>query len=306
MATGAWKWVAGCGIGCLVIIVVVASLGVGGALLARGAVREVKRIADLQREVETHAGGLDDYAPRSGFIPAVRMEAFCTVRERLAEVMAQRSDSVDLPPQRAPQGFAEGLRALRGGIRTISSVGRLVETRNRALLDARMGFGEYYYLYATVYYAWLGHSPADCPRGVSLHRESHRHRVFFSDGEPPGDLIAAYRTTYVGMLRKALDDADDSDPWRAAVRAELAALDADPARMPWAEGLPPMVSVSIEPFRQRLESHYWRSANCFELATLQPSSRPREHLLEEPPPLPQPRDETRPAGTRNGSPLQGA
>jgi len=286
MATNAWKWAVGCGIGCLVIIVAAASLGVGGFLLARGAVREIEHITDLQDQVEKRFGSVGDYTPRSGAIAASRMEAFLTVREAMAAVMKDFDDeSATFPPKDGPKDLIEGLKVIQGGVKAASTIGRLIEARNRTLLDVEMGFGEYYYLYGTVYYAWLGHSPLDCPRGLSIHAQDRGHSFSFTDGETSTDLDRAHRTTYASMLRRALvggasGDSPEGDPWLTAIQAELDALEADDDRLPWAEGLPPVVRESLEPFRQRLEPLYWKGSNCFELTTLQTSNRLRERLLE--------------------------
>jgi len=285
MAGSAWKWVAGCGIGCLTIIIAAASLGVGGFMLARGAVREVKQITDLQDQVGQRFGSIDDYSPRWGATAASRMEAFSRVREAMGAVMKDLDDqSTAFPPKDGPKGFIEGLKAIRGGVKAVSTIGRLIEARNRALLDAEMGFGEYYYLYGTVYYAWLGHSPLDCPRGVAIHARDGGHMMSFTDGEASSDLDRAYRDAYMGLLRRALSAGESAgsleEPWLTAVRKELDALEADRDRLPWADGLPPMLATGLGPFKARLEPLYWKTANCFELTTLQSGNRLRERLLE--------------------------
>jgi hypothetical protein len=214
------------------------------------------------------------------------MEAFAEVRDAMAAIMERWGDhDTSFPPPRGPKGFLEGLNMIRGGVKAVSTLGRLIETRNRALLDAEMGFGEYYYLYATVYYGWLGRSPGDCLRGVSVQTDGQGHTMSFSDGAHSGDLPGVYRTTYMGMLRRSLAQGDTvgrprDETWRAAVQAELDALEHDGARMPWADGLPEMVTRSLGPFRQRLETRYWKVSNCFELTTLETEGNFRERLLE--------------------------
>ncbi|MBN1423178.1 hypothetical protein JXA88_01355 [Candidatus Fermentibacteria bacterium] len=281
MAGSAWKWAAGCGIGCLVIIIGAAGLGFGGFLLARGAVRDVKEIADLQEQVQSQFGAVKDYAPRSGALPPTRLDAFVEVRDAMGEVMKgwAGADSL-LKHGTRPKGFVEGLKAIGSGVKAVSTIGRLIEARNRALLKAEMGFGEYYFLYATTYYAWLGHSPSDCPRGVSIHAGGGSHRMSFSDDEDSSDLDQVYRTTYQSMLRRAVEGIPSGDSWAEALRAELAALDTDARRLPWAEGLPAMLVQSLEPYRQRLAPLYWPMSNCLELTTLTTDGRMRERLME--------------------------
>ncbi len=52
------------------------------------------------------------------------------------------------------------------------------------------------------------------------------------------------------------------------VAAELAALDADPGRMPWQDGLPEAFAVGLDPYRDRLEESYSPATNPFELLEL--------------------------------------
>ena len=73
-----------------------------------------------------------------------------------------------------------------------------------------------------------------------------------------------------------------SDPARAELRelvvSELAAIDADSGRMPWAEGLPGAFVVGLDPYRTRLEESYSPATNPFEL--LQLDSGPHGVTLE--------------------------
>jgi hypothetical protein len=73
------------------------------------------------------------------------------------------------------------------------------------------------------------------------------------------------------MLRN-LEGEIAADPERAElkelVESELAAIDADSGRMPWADGLPEVFVVGLDPYRDRLEATYSPATNPFELLQL--------------------------------------
>ena len=48
----------------------------------------------------------------------------------------------------------------------------------------------------------------------------------------------------------------------------LKALEANPARIPWEDGLPEEFAVGLEPYRERLEATYSPATNPFELLEL--------------------------------------
>ena len=53
--------------------------------------------------------------------------------------------------------------------------------------------------------------------------------------------------------------------WRERLAAEIAALEADERRLPWADGLPEILEASLRPFRDRLETSYSPMINLFEI-----------------------------------------
>jgi hypothetical protein len=57
--------------------------------------------------------------------------------------------------------------------------------------------------------------------------------------------------------------------WRQTLATEIRALERDPYRLPWQNGLPPTLAESLEPYRSRLEASYSALANHLELAPYQ-------------------------------------
>ncbi len=79
------------------------------------------------------------------------------------------------------------------------------------------------------------------------------------------------RRDVTAMLRNLEEDlATDSElsGLRELVAAELQALEADPERIPWEDGLPKDFAIGLESYRDRLESTYSAATNPFELLEL--------------------------------------
>jgi hypothetical protein len=153
---------------------------------------------------------------------------------------------------------------------------RLLEfarARNEALLEIGMGPGEYAWIYWLTYHAWLGH-----PVGESLlddimeaRSELDGSMQMHIDGMDFEHMERQLRRDLEAMLRN-LEDAIAADPEQTELKemvvSELAALDADSGRMPWAEGLPEAFVVGLDPYRDRLEASYSPATNPFELLQL--------------------------------------
>jgi hypothetical protein len=146
-----------------------------------------------------------------------------------------------------------------------------VQARNRALLDAGMGLGEYTWLYWLVYHAWLGRPVDDS----LLHELMASHEavdgateVHFEGGPEREQLVRRLRgdiTAMLGNLAGRLAADPERPPLFETVNSELAALAADPERLPFADGLPEQFAADLEPWRDRLEGCYSRATNPFEL-----------------------------------------
>ena len=78
------------------------------------------------------------------------------------------------------------------------------------------------------------------------------------------DLIAMLNNQLAALPPEAADPALES--WRQELAAEIAALDEDPQRGIWPDGLPAAIQVSLEPYRERLEASYSPILNVLELS----------------------------------------
>ena len=93
----------------------------------------------------------------------------------------------------------------------------------------------------------------------------------FGGGMEPERITWRLRRDITAMLRNLEEDlAADSEPsgLRELVSVELKTLEANPARIPWEDGLPEEFAVGLEPYRERLEATYSPASNPFELLEL--------------------------------------
>lgn len=257
----------GCVIGCVVVVAVVVAVGVGGYLFVRDTVGGLETAAETRRELEQRFGRSRDYvAPAAGAPSAERLEVFLAVREAMAPQRAEVETAVAAIARAQGGGAAEGLRAARAGFGLATGLGELLAARNRALLEQGMGPGEFAWLTALVFAPQL-RATFEPPPPVEATPEGSV--TFRMDGDLGFDdarreLHRSIRT----MIRNRLDAESPEEltpAWRAALEAELAALDADPARLPWADGVPAEVDEALAPYRDRLDGTFAPHAAPFEL-----------------------------------------
>jgi hypothetical protein len=270
------KVLTGCGIGCLLLIVVVAGVSFMGYRWVKDTTEAVEEAGLVERELEERFGPPRTFEPHVGdAVTADRIETFLEVREALAEPREELSETIiGLSEEGRGSGVTRGFRAARAGIGLAPRLLSYLGARNRSLLDAEMGSGEYMWFYWMTYYAWLGH-PAD---DSMLHeamtsRESGGGsvQIHFDEGMEPERLTWRLRRDVTAMLRNLeseLAGADGREDLRELVAAELAELDENPARVPWEDGLPEALAGGLEPYRERLEATYSKATNPFELAEL--------------------------------------
>jgi hypothetical protein len=285
MAGNAWKWLVGCGIGCVAVLLIVAILGGGSFYFLRGVARDLEETQRGMDAVTERFGRPADFRPDpDGAIRPERIELFLDVRGALAETRSElERDFLLLHEGQDGDGDeSDGgvVGKIRAGIGLVHKLMAFFTARADALLEHEMGLGEYYYIYSLAYYSWLGHSPADGPP-FRLVGDSDQTRSW--DGESFGEvdefevreerterILREVRGQLLPMLRNQLEDldaqggSDAAGPWREALAAEIAALEADPLRLPWADGLPAVVEESLHPFRDRLEQSYSEQCSSLE------------------------------------------
>jgi hypothetical protein len=267
------KVLTGCGIGCLLVIILGVGLGLMGYRWAREAVEAVEETERIQEELNARYGPIREFRPSaSPGVPADRLEVFLAIREALSEHRDNLTLSVEgIAPSGGEGGVVTGFRAARAGMSMAPGILEFSRARNQALLDHDMGLGEYTWVYWYIYTAWLGH-PADDSllHEIMIERNQDDHGVDIrvDGGLEPERLTWRMRRDITAMLRNLIDDLDgqsEPSPIRDAIAGEVAALEADPSRVPWQDGLPEGFDVGLEPHRVSLEASYSRATNPFEL-----------------------------------------
>ena len=230
----------GCGLLLLFVIAVLAGLS-GWVFLGY---REAFNVRDRLEQVHDTQ---DEFTPpTTGHIPRDRLQRFLAVRGTVFPLCEKVSAHQRLfaritghvESERPPDGslLRDGLRAATSMLRVGRDYGDYVTARNEALLAEDLGLGEYTWVYVVTYYSWLGQQPV-----AAIEAES-RPSVFYDR------VLPQVRE----MIRRHVAEAGDS-PTAAAWRSELEALDRDPRRIPFEDGLPPELESSLSPFRDELE-----------------------------------------------------
>ncbi len=267
------KVLTGCGIGCLLVVILGVGLGLMGYRWAREAVEAVEETERIQEELNARYGPIREFRPSaSPGVPADRLEVFLAIREALSEHRDNLTLAVEgIAPSGGEGGVVTGFRAARAGMSMAPGILEFSRARNQALLDHDMGLGEYTWIYWYTYTAWLGH-PADDSLlheiMIERNQDDHGVEIRMDGGLEPERLTWRMRRDITAMLRNLIDDLDgqsEPSPIRDAIAGEVAALEADPSRVPWQDGLPEGFDVGLELHRVSLEASYSRATNPFEL-----------------------------------------
>jgi TonB family protein len=270
------KWLIGCGIGCAVVVVLIVGLVTGAVVFVRGKFYPLQQASDSRKEVVAAYGIADAFVPpANGVIDPARMDVFLSVRGSLREAHTRLDTALtgfdfDRLNQRQPS-IGAVFRLLSDLSNLIAPIGGYVARRNQVLLEKRMGLGEYAYIYSIAYHSWLGHPPEEGPSILANIRRPERERLSRNDVTfSPESMRRQYRRLILRMLENQLESIRDAGQkkWREALRLEIGRIENDPDRVAWQDNLPVQVEACLKPFRDRLVDTYHRSANCFELLTI--------------------------------------
>ena len=148
----------GCGVGCLLLIIVAILIAIAGAFFVKDTVSGFDDAVDTRDELEERFGEPEDFVPApGGSIPPDRMEVFLAVRVATDEQRGRIVDLFESLPmneeaakriEEAP--FLEKMQAVLGitgsALGLGAAIGDFFEARNHALLEQGMGLGEYSYI----------------------------------------------------------------------------------------------------------------------------------------------------------------
>ncbi len=272
MASTSAKILSGCGIGCVVLLVLAAGLGWLGYSWVSTTMEEAETAAATTAELERAFGQIGNFVPPPT-LPADRLELFLAVRGALADEREALAEPVLAIAEHGREGG--GFAIVRAGLSLAPRMVTFAAARNQALLEHGMGRGEYTWIYWLCYHAWLGHPADESMLHVAMAGRSEGDRgvrVRFGGGPEPERLIGELRRDVTAMLdnlRAAISDRTELAAVRGAVEKELALVAADPGRIPWQDGLPEVMASGLAPFRERLEASYSAATNPFELMEME-------------------------------------
>lgn len=277
------KWLVGCGIGCAVIILILIVLGVGGYVFFKNMIGEFKVQEELMATLTERYGEIREFCPDpDGSIGPSRIEAFLSVRKAFAPFQEKLEISMRELQDKAGQSEVEVKKPknifemVKLGFGLIPQIAEFMKFRNQALLDAEMGMGEYYYIYAISYFSWLGKLPEDGPDFELMGPEDSESHLGEMDKveileERRDSMLRRLHRTLLPMLQNQLEKlvatgaSETLSEWKDLLEAEIQAMEKDRFRLPWEDGLPDVIKASLEPYRNRLEQSYNAMTNPFEL-----------------------------------------
>ncbi len=283
MSDNSSKWLTGCGVGCVAVIVVIVIIGTGGYMYVKSRLQPLEDAKTAVNQLEEKLGRVEDYMPDSdGAIKPERVRAFLAardetaqIRKHLGESIVRLSDEMQRTDKRE-KSFSNVLRFLGQGFGVLPELGEFYGTRSRALLAAGMSAGEYSYIYVAAFYGMLGKSPSDGPEFRLEGAGRERIVVEEDDREIRGSRRrrAAWwiHDFHLSMFRRQLKDFESKDlnnsqdSWRKVLEAEVTALSSDDERLPWQDGLPEILHSSLRPFKDQLAASYNAQVNPLELA----------------------------------------
>jgi hypothetical protein len=278
------KWLVGLGIGCGAIIVIIILLFTGGYYFVKNMARGFKESENKMSELAARHGRVEEFCPHpSGAIEPDRLETFLKAREAAAP-SRQRLEASFEQLVKDKGSFA----AIRRGLGVVPQVADYLRGRNQALLDAGMGMGEYFFIYMIAYESYLK-KPIDDGPGFSFPKRGGLQTDWEGEDAKEMQKDFALRRMHrpaLSMLKNQLAKLATENaargaavgtsgreagkeipsPWQEALAAEVKAMEADPHRLPWQDGLPGILETSLMPFRDRLEASYSPMTNIFEIS----------------------------------------
>ena len=244
------------GCGCLLVLAVAVPIVLSVVIML-----PLNRAIDARAELEDHFGTQDAFVPPATGAPSPdRIEAFLRVRQALATACddfsnAEREvarlegfDGQDEVSKIAVMKQAMSTTKTMMGMGPL--IGHFYEVRNQALVDQDMGLGEYTYIYVLAY-------------NDEIVSPTEKLELF-----GPGATNQRVRQAIQSMLGNQLEllrlEGGPAETM-AAVAIEVQAMEQDPKRIPWQDGLPSEITASLLPYRSELDRLFCGSTPPLEL-----------------------------------------
>jgi hypothetical protein len=241
---GLGKWIT--------LLAVLVFVGVAIVLIGQP-IREAKR---TEQALIDQYGFADSFVPApDGSIPPDRVEAFLRVREQVFEQCPEFQERIEgffqVDSLEQDEGIKEAVASEEGrnALKNIFGLGRaflrFMQTRNHALLEQKMGLGEYIYIYCLAYRKELAQVKDSRYAGIEHAYVGNRARR---------ELIK--------ILQNQLEALTSGDSLAADINLaadledQIAGLSDERLTLPWEGELPPAIAASFKPYQEPLARLY--------------------------------------------------
>jgi hypothetical protein len=239
--------------GCLLMALALVFIIASGVYFSTAGIRDAKR---LEQTLIDRYDWANNYTPLlDGAIPRQRVEKFIRVRQAVQtqclDYQAVLKSIANLDKVESNQDTTASEAASTGmeGFKSAFSAGpkmiKFSNTRNQALVDEKMGIGEYIYIYLTVYGQQLASESASPYSGMEEAYLSPRARKEFI--QILNNQLAALEAS--GQQASHTDLAD-------RLRQEIEALETGSQSSPWPNGPIGAARESLAPYQQDLAELY--------------------------------------------------
>ncbi len=248
----------GCGIGCGCLVLITIAIVVLTTVVA---VAPLNRAIESRKVLDEQFGSQEAYCPAANGVPtADRLRAFITVRENLGPACESISDIAEqMHNMERFDGqddvskveiMSQAMKTSQAAIMIAPALADFFGARNTALLEAKMGLGEYTYLYVLIYHD-------------QLIENSTEDGIF--GGESINSRVQAALLEILKAQRNAFSGAAEAPHGVTALDDEILAMINDDSRIPWQDGIPEPVAAAIEPFRDELDRVFCEDTTAIEL-----------------------------------------
>ena len=236
-------------VGCGVLMVIAIAMPFVLGVMMMG---PFKRAVDDRRIIEEQFGPQEAYVPPASGVPSAdRIEVFLGIRRTFSEPCAdltqaekqmRKMETLDDQEEIDRMEVMKEAFSLTKSMMGVGPVlGHFYEIRNQNLLEARMGLGEFTYIFAVAYSERL----LDEPEGEQLFGPTATNR--------------RVRKALLSMLESQLElqkSESGEEPDIETLEAEIAAMQADDRRIPWQDGIPQAITDALAPYRAELDELY--------------------------------------------------